>query len=99
MKRRSCGVLLHITSLPSPFGVGDLGTEAYRFADFLKETKQGHWQFLPLNLTDSALGDSPYYSASAFASNTLLISPELMAEKGFISKSDLEPIPAFSNEH
>ncbi|MEK7359138.1 MAG: 4-alpha-glucanotransferase [Planctomycetota bacterium] len=99
MKRRSSGVLLHITSLPSPFGVGDLGTEAYRFADFLTETKQSHWQFLPLNLTDSALGNSPYYSASAFASNTLLISPELMAEKGFIKKDDLEPMPSFSHEH
>lgn len=98
MKRRSSGILLHITSLPSPYGIGDLGTQSYRFADFLAETKQGFWQILPLNLTDPALGNSPYYSPSAFASNTLLISPELLIQSGLIEKTDLEPFPSFQNE-
>jgi len=66
-KTRGSGILLHITSLPSPFGIGDLGPGAYRFADFLCETRQSIWQVLPLNPTDPANGNSPYSSASAFA--------------------------------
>ncbi|MFO0795459.1 MAG: 4-alpha-glucanotransferase [Candidatus Brocadiaceae bacterium] len=93
MNRRSSGILLHITSLPSPYGIGDFGTGAYKFVDFLAETKQGFWQILPLNPTDSALGNSPYYSPSAFASNTILISPELMFQSGLLEKGDLDTHP------
>lgn len=93
MKRRGSGVLLHVTSLPSSYGIGDLGPWAYRFADFLAKTKQGLWQILPLNPTDPAYDNSPYHSISAFASNSLLISPELMVRDSLLAKSDLEPLP------
>lgn len=96
MERRGSGILLHITSLPSPYGIGDLGPGAYRFANFLAEAKQGFWQILPLNPTCTAYGNSPYSSFSAFAGNPLLISPELMVEEGFISKSDIHRGRAFS---
>ncbi len=89
MTKRGSGVLLHITSLPSPYGIGDLGPGAYTFVDFLSETKQSFWQILPLNPTSRAFGNSPYGSPSAFAGNALLISPHLLVEDGFLSKSDL----------
>lgn len=88
MKRRS-GILLHITSLPSPYGIGDLGPEAYRFADFLAEAKQSIWQVLPLNPTDTAYHNSPYHTLSAFAYNPLLISPELMIQDGLLNKQEV----------
>ncbi len=96
MKNRGSGVLLHITSLPSPYGIGDLGPWAYRFADLLFQAKQKYWQVLPLNPTDPGSGNSPYSSSSAFAGNTLLISPELLLESGFISKDGMIPPPFFS---
>jgi 4-alpha-glucanotransferase len=96
MDKRGSGILLHLTSLPSAFGVGDLGPWAYRFADFLAESKQRYWQCLPLNPTDAASGNSPYHSTSAFAFNPLLISPELLVQEGFLSREDLEPLPPFS---
>ncbi|GFO70752.1 hypothetical protein GMLC_43310 [Geomonas limicola] len=65
MENRASGVLCHITSLPSPFGIGDLGPAAYAFADFLKETRQNYWQVLPLNPTAPVTSDSPYNSLSA----------------------------------
>ena len=95
MKNRGSGVLLHITSLPSPFGIGDLGPEAYRFADSLSEARQKYWQVLPLNPTDPGSGNSPYSSPSAFAGNTLLISPELLVESGLLTEGDLAPVPFF----
>jgi len=95
MDKRGSGILLHITSLPSPYGIGDLGPEAYRFADFLAQTRQSCWQVLPLNPTDPAYGNSPYSSISAFAGNTLLISPDRLLEEGLLGKEDLEPIPPF----
>jgi 4-alpha-glucanotransferase len=95
MKRRGSGILLHITSLPSPYGIGDLGTWAYRFADFLYETQQRFWQVLPLNPTSTDQGNSPYSSRSAFAGNPLLISPDLLVEEGFLSRSNLKNIPCF----
>ncbi len=94
MKRRGSGILLHITSLPSSFGIGDLGPWAFRFADFLSETKQSFWQVLPLNPTTLGSGSSPYSSPSAFAGNPLLISPELLFEEGLLSRSDVEA-PSF----
>lgn len=85
---RSSGILLHITSLPSRFGIGDLGPAAYRFADFLHRTGQRIWQILPLGPV--GYGGSPYSSPSTFAGNPLLISPERLVEQGLLDASDLE---------
>jgi 4-alpha-glucanotransferase len=98
MKNRGSGVLLHITSLPSPYGTGDLGPWAYRFADLLSQTRQKYWQVLPLNPTDPGSGNSPYSSSSAFAGNTLLISPELLLESGLISNDHMIAPPLFPRE-
>ncbi len=95
MNKRKSGVLLHITCLPSPFGIGDLGPGAYKFADFLEKSQQSVWQTLPLNPT--TIGNSPYYSPSAFAGNPLLISPQKMIEDGFLDNSDIKCVPEFSN--
>lgn len=98
MKRRASGILLHVTSLPSRFGVGDLGAEAHRFLDFLSEAKQSFWQVLPLSPTTPGHGNSPYSSPSAFAGNPLLIAPDLLVEMGCLVSSDLAPPPAFPEE-
>jgi 4-alpha-glucanotransferase len=98
MKGRGSGILLHLTSLPSPFGIGDMGSWAYKFADFLAETKQRYWQILPLNPTDLEHGNSPYHSASAFAFNPLLISPELLLRDGLLQKEDLQPFSTFPED-
>jgi 4-alpha-glucanotransferase len=92
---RASGILLHVTSLPSRFGIGDLGHDAYRFADFLRRAGQRCWQVLPLCPTDTIHGNSPYNSASSFAGNVLLISPEGMAREGLIRAGDLKGVPAF----
>ena len=92
---RSSGVLLHPTSLPGPFGIGDLGPEAFRFAKFLADAGQSLWQVLPLGPT--GYGDSPYACYSAFAGNTLLISPEQLVAVGLLAKSDLPGVQAFSD--
>jgi 4-alpha-glucanotransferase len=84
---RSSGVLLHPTSLPGPFGIGDLGPAAYAWVDALAQAKQSWWQILPLGPT--GFGDSPYQSYSAFAGNPLLISPERLRDDGLIDASDL----------
>ena len=86
MRFRGSGIFLHITSLPSPYGIGDLGPEAYRFVDFLSENKQSYWQILPLSMTDPAFGNTPYNSISAFAGNSLLISPALLMVEGLLHK-------------
>ncbi|MBR8835987.1 MAG: 4-alpha-glucanotransferase [Stigonema ocellatum SAG 48.90 = DSM 106950] len=93
---RSSGILLHPTSFPSRFGIGDLGLEAYRFIDFLRESCQQYWQVLPLGPT--GYGNSPYASYSAMAGNPLLISPEKLQEQGFLSDEDFAHLPAFSVE-
>jgi 4-alpha-glucanotransferase len=98
MMKRGSGVLLHITSLPSPYGIGDLGPEAYRFIDFLAETRQSYWQILPINPTSTVSGNSPYNSDSAFAGNPLLISPDLLQAEGLLSKSDMKNRHRFSEE-
>jgi 4-alpha-glucanotransferase len=85
---RSAGILLHPTSLPGKFGIGDLGSEAYKFIDFLKEAGQTLWQVFPLGPT--GYGDSPYQCFSAFAGNPLLISPEKLKEDGFLSDDGFE---------
>ena len=85
---RHSGILLHISSLPSPYGIGSLGREAYAFADFLRASGQKYWQLLPLGPT--SYGDSPYQSFSTFAGNPYFIDLDLLAEDGLLSPSDLE---------
>ncbi|OGO01071.1 MAG: 4-alpha-glucanotransferase [Chloroflexi bacterium RBG_13_52_14] len=90
---RASGILLHPTSLPGRFGTGDLGREAYRFADFLFDTKQRLWQVLPLGPTNRS--GSPYQCLSAFAGNPLLINLEMLVEEHLLKPSDLKKAPAF----
>jgi 4-alpha-glucanotransferase len=91
--RRTSGILLHPTSLPGPYGMGDLGPSAHRFVDFLVAAGQRMWQVLPLGPT--GYGDSPYQCFSAFAGNPRLISLERLAEEGLLEGHDLEGAPAF----
>ena len=92
--QRSAGVLLHPTSLPGKFGIGDLGPNAYKFIDFLQSTGQNLWQVFPLGPT--GYGDSPYQCFSAFAGNPLLISPELLHADGLLNDEDLNNYPEFN---
>ncbi|MCB0711001.1 MAG: 4-alpha-glucanotransferase [Ignavibacteriae bacterium] len=85
--QRSAGILHHITSLPGPYGIGDMGPEAIRFLDFMVKGGMAWWQILPLN--PPGYGASPYQSWSAFAGNPLLINPDQMIEDGFLRHSDL----------
>lgn len=89
--KRLSGILLHPTSLPSPYGIGDLGQAAYDFIDFLKKSGQHLWQTLPL--TPTGFGDSPYQGFSAFAGQPLLISPEHLMKLGFLEEADLCDCP------
>lgn len=93
---RSSGILLHPTSLPGRFGIGDLGIPAFQFADFLAGAGQKIWQVLPLGPT--GYGDSPYQCFSAFAGNPLLISLEKLAEEGCLSPKDFETAIAFPSQ-
>lgn len=79
---RSSGILMHISSLPSPYGIGTLGEEAYHFVDFLKQAKQTYWQILPVNQT--SFGDSPYQSFSGFAGNPYFIDLNFLCENGYL---------------
>jgi 4-alpha-glucanotransferase len=90
MNKRASGLLLHITSLPGKYGIGDFGPEAFRFADFLCRAKQSYWQILPLNPPHSYTNISPYNCLSAFAGNTSLISPEMLYESGYLKKDDIK---------
>ncbi|MCD8742010.1 malto-oligosyltrehalose synthase [Mucilaginibacter roseus] len=87
---RGSGLLLHITSLPSDFGVGDLGPQALEFADRLAYSQQKYWQLLPLTPTEMVNSHSPYSSFSIMAGNTVLISPELLANDGLLTPEDLK---------
>jgi 4-alpha-glucanotransferase len=93
---RQSGILMHPTSLPGRFGIGDLGDEALRFVDFLAAAGQAYWQVLPLRPT--GYGDSPYQGLSAFAGNPMLISPEKLAAKGHLPAADLEAMPRFPDD-
>ncbi|MBD3288655.1 4-alpha-glucanotransferase [candidate division KSB1 bacterium] len=96
--KRGNGILLHLTSLPSEYGIGDMGPGAYEFIDFLEETKQSYWQMLPLNPTNPAMDNSPYSSVSMYAGNPLVISPALLLENDLLTKSDLKAAPEFPAE-
>ncbi|MEO5859049.1 MAG: 4-alpha-glucanotransferase [Pyrinomonadaceae bacterium] len=93
---RASGILLHPTSLPGEFGIGDLGPSAYEFVDLLAEAGQKYWQILPLGPT--GFGDSPYQCFSAFAGNTLLISPEMLVNDEFLDVSILNDRPDFPDD-
>jgi 4-alpha-glucanotransferase len=93
LTERASGVLLHITSLPSRYGIGDLGTAAYRFVDALALAGQRYWQVLPVNPTLSEGDDSPYFSSSALAGNPLLIDLEALVGEGLLDAEDLELAP------
>ena len=90
---RFSGILVHPTSFPSPYGIGDLGKGAFDFIDFLEETGQKLWQVLPLGPT--GFGDSPYQGPSAFAGQPLVISPEKLKERNLLTEEDLRDIPAW----
>ncbi|MBQ8636797.1 MAG: 4-alpha-glucanotransferase [Clostridia bacterium] len=85
---RKAGILMHISSLPSPYGIGTLGREAYRFVDFLKNAGQTYWQVLPVCPT--SYGDSPYQSNSAFAGNPYFIDLDTLCEEGLLNKSEID---------
>src|SRR5664279_6097216 len=89
---RSAGILLHPTSLPGKFGIGDLGYEAYNFVNFLEAAGQKLWQVFPLGPT--GYGDSPYQCFSAFAGNPFIISPEKLRDWGFLSDCLLYTSPS-----
>lgn len=93
--RRTSGILLHITSLPSAYGIGDFGPGAYQFVDFLTRARQGLWQVLPLNPTNPAHANSPYSSSSAFGGNPYLVSPDRLVDEGFLQSLELQPVPEF----
>ncbi|MFN2207277.1 MAG: 4-alpha-glucanotransferase, partial [Candidatus Promineifilaceae bacterium] len=90
---RAAGVLVHPTSFPGRYGIGDLGGSAYQFVDFLEAGQQSLWQILPLGPT--SYGDSPYQSFSAFAGNPLLISPDKLIEEGYLPAEAVADVPAF----
>lgn len=89
LNQRASGILAHISSLPSPHGIGDIGYSAYEFLNFLHDAGQTLWQFLPTGPTNPVFDNSPYMSISAFAGSPLLISLDLLAEEGLIEKDDL----------
>lgn len=96
VEHRSSGIICHPTSLPGPFGIGDLGSQAYRFVDLLERMGQTLWQILPLGPT--GYGDSPYMALSAFGGNPLLISPEGLARGGLLEYSEIANPPVFNRK-
>ena len=99
MKKRASGILLHITSLPSKYGVGDLGPAAYEFADFLSQAGQKYWQVLPVNPPAVEVPHCPYANLSAYAGDPLLISPELLYCEGLLKRREIQHVPDFSKLH
>jgi 4-alpha-glucanotransferase len=99
LNKRASGILLHITSLPSKYGIGDLGPQAYKFVDFLVKSNQNYWQILPLNHTTAKTGHSPYNCSSAFAGNPLLLSPDLLYKEGLLTKEQIMDVPSFPTNH
>ncbi|GBD04304.1 4-alpha-glucanotransferase [bacterium HR19] len=97
IRERRAGILIHITSLPSDFGVGDIKS-GFEFVDFLERSGQTLWQILPIHQTSSKFGNSPYHPLSTFAGNYILISPEKLLELGLIKREDLEEIKVRSEK-
>ena len=87
---RESGILMHITSLPGPYGIGTMGKSAYRFVDFLEAAGQSYWQILPL--TPTGYGDSPYQSFSACAGNHYLIDLDTLVEEGLLKREEIEAV-------
>ena len=98
MRRRASGILLHVSSLPGRFGIGDLGTEAYRWIDFLVGARQVFWQVLPLGPAAPGGHNSPYQAASAAAGSPLFISPSLLRDEGLLTEEDLKTFPVLPEE-
>ena len=94
--QRGSGVLLHLTSLPGPFGIGTLGKSAFEFIDFLRASGQSHWQILPYGPVCSIFDNSPYMSLSAFGGNPLLIDPAQLVGAGFLRREQVEILHDFS---
>ena len=92
-KKRKCGVLLPVSSLPSKYGIGCFDKKAYEFVDALKEAGQSYWQILPLGPT--SYGDSPYQSFSTFAGNPYFISLEELIKEGVLTKKECESAPIY----
>lgn len=84
---RSCGILMPVFSIPSPYGIGTMGSEAYRFVDFLEKAGQSYWQILPLSPTN--YGDSPYQSFSSFAGNPYFIDLDMLVQEGLLTKKQI----------
>src|SRR5207237_4103660 len=97
LDRRRSGVFLHPSSLPSRFGIGDLGPAASEFLRFLAQARQSLWQVLPLGPT--GFGDSPYASPSAFAGNPLLISPQPLIAEGLLAEDDVAELATLPTDH
>jgi 4-alpha-glucanotransferase len=94
--KRLSGILMHPTSLPGPYGIGDLGPESYAFVDYLKRSGQHLWQTLPLGPTGQF--NCPYQCFSSFAGQPLLISPDLLKKDGLLTERDLAHVPDFPVE-
>lgn len=94
---RKSGILMHITSLPSPYGIGNMGKAAYEFVDFLCEAGQSYWQVLPLNPT--GYGDSPYQAFSTFAGNHYLIDPDMLIEENLLKQEEVDAITWSQDEN
>ena len=87
---RASGILMHISSLPSKYGIGTMGIEAYKFVDFLVEAKQTYWQILPLCPT--SYGDSPYQSFSSHAGNPYFIDLDILVEEGLLTQKEIDEV-------
>ena len=94
---RSAGILLPISSLPSKYGIGTLGKEAYRFVALLVKARQSYWQILPIGPT--SYGDSPYQSFSSFAGNPYFIDLDLLIEQGLLERKDLKGLEPKDKRH
>ena len=94
--KRSSGILMHITSLPSPYGIGSMGKSAFDFIDFLKKAGQTYWQILPIN--PPGYGDSPYQAFSTFAGNPYLIDLDQLVQNGWLKQEELDRVSWGSRE-
>lgn len=93
---RKSGILMHISSLPGPYGIGSMGKRAYEFVDFLKEAGQAYWQILPLSPT--GYSNSPYQSFSTYAGSPYLIDLDLLVEEKLLTKAEVESVNWGSDE-